>query len=134
MKTENAFIGWTSEPTAAELAAALGARGIARWEKILGRLEAELELVTWEWNSYSPKAGWAVRVKKAKRNIVYLSPLKGGLVVSFVLGAKAVAAAEGLFDFSTAPKYPEGTGVRIEVRTASDIDTVIKLAAIKLAH
>jgi hypothetical protein len=33
-----------------------------------------------------------------------------------------------------APKYPEGTGVRLLVKTARDIGPLMKLAAIKLAN
>jgi len=49
----NAFIGKLEQPTADELAAALGpAREF--WDQLLVRLAAELNLVVEEWNSYSP--------------------------------------------------------------------------------
>jgi hypothetical protein len=33
-----------------------------------------------------------------------------------------------------APKYAEGRGVRIEVRTKKDLEAVKQLAAVKMAH
>ena len=34
----------------------------------------------------------------------------------------------------TAPKYPEGRGIRLEVRTAADVKNAKKLLAIKMGH
>jgi hypothetical protein len=59
--------------------------------------------------------------------------------VLFILGARAVDAARAsrlsraatkLID--EAPRYPEGTGIRFEVRRATDVTLVRKLARIKL--
>jgi len=33
-----------------------------------------------------------------------------------------------------APKYPEGTGIRLTVKSPKDIAALLKLAAIKLAN
>jgi hypothetical protein len=33
-----------------------------------------------------------------------------------------------------APKYAEGRGVRLEVRTSKDVDSIKKLAVIKMAN
>lgn len=136
----NAFIGKLEQPTAEELTDALGPAR-AHWDQLLARLAAELNLVVEEWNSYSPKYGWALRLKMKKRNIVYLGPGRGGFNVSCILGDKAVEAAR----HSTLPRrvvklveegtrYPEGTGVRMEVASAKDIPAILKLAAIKLQH
>lgn len=136
----NAFIGKLEAPTAKELTAALGAARV-HWDQLLARLAAELNLVVEEWNSYSPKAGWALRLKMKKRNIVYLSPCQGGFRVSFVFGGKAVEAARQ----STLPRrivklveegkrYPEGTWIRMEKTDGKDIPAIVKLAAIKLQH
>ena len=59
----------------------------------------------------------------------------------FILGDRAVNAARAtrlgraatkLID--EAPHYPEGTGIRFEVRRAGDVTLVKKLAKIKLAN
>jgi hypothetical protein len=136
----NAFIGKLEAPTANELTAALGAAR-AHWDELLARLAAELNLVVAEWNSYSPKAGWALRLKMKKRNIVYFAPCQGGFIVTFVLGDRAVEAARQ----STLPRrivklieegkrYPEGTAIRTEMTDGKDIPAIVKLAAIKLRN
>lgn len=100
----------------------------------------ECGIVDQEWNSYSPKAGWALRLKRAQRNIVYLSPCRGSFLASFALGDKAVQTARQsklpaavIKTINEAKRYAEGTGVRLEVKSARDIGAVKKLAAIKLA-
>jgi hypothetical protein len=102
---------------------------------------AEQGVAVSEWNSYSPKAGWALRLKVKKRNIVYLAPCAGHFRVAFILGDKAVAAArQGNLAKSTlklideAPRYPEGTGVRLMVKAAKDLAAIKKLALIKMAN
>jgi hypothetical protein len=60
--------------------------------------------------------------------------------VGLALGEKAVqaalssslpAAAKELI--AQAPKYPEGRGVRMEIRCAEDIQVAARMAAIKMA-
>jgi hypothetical protein len=136
----NAFIGKPEQPTADELTATLGPAR-THWDQLLVRLAAELNLVVEEWSSYSPKYGWSLRLKMKKRNIVYLGPGRGGFNVSFILGDRAVEAAR----HGTLPRrmvklveegtrYPEGTGVRMEVTSGKDIAAIVKLAAIKLQY
>ena len=136
----NAFIDKPKKPTAAELTAALGPAK-ALWDQLLAGLADELNLTVQEWNSYSRKAGWSLRLKLKDRNILYLTPCQGCFFVSFALGDKAVQAARqsGLPQSVTkiideAKRYVEGTGVRIEMKKPKDIEIAKKLAAIKLAH
>ena len=136
----NAFIGKSKQPTAAELTAALGqARPL--WDRSLAGLAEEHNLTVREWNSYSPKAGWSLRLKLKDRNILYLTPCQGCFRVSFVLGDKAVAAARQsslpqsvIKTINAAKRYAEGTAVRLEMKKPKDIEIVKQLAAIKLAH
>lgn len=136
----NAFIGKPHQPTAVELAAALGPAK-ALWDQLLARLADEHQLTVQEWNSYSLKAGWSLRLKIRDRNILYLAPRQGCFFVSFALGDKAVQAARqsglpasAIKIINAAKRYAEGTGVRIEIKEGKDIETVTKLAGIKLAH
>jgi hypothetical protein len=136
----NAFIGKAKKPTDAELATALGpAKAI--WDQLLADLADECGIVDQEWNSYSPKAGWSLRLKHEQRNIVYLSPRQGCFLASFALGDKAMQAARQckfsptvIKIINEAKKYAEGTGVRLQVKAPKDIESVKKLAAIKLAN
>jgi len=139
METANAFIGKTTRPTEAEVDAALGSTA-ALWKQLVSWM-AEQGAAIQEWNSYSPKAGWALRLKVKKRNIVYLGPCAGCFRVSFILGDKAIAAARKddlsnstLKILDEAPRYSEGTGVRLMVKAAKDLAEIKKLALIKMAN
>ncbi|MGA2184851.1 MAG: DUF3788 domain-containing protein [Bryobacteraceae bacterium] len=133
MSVANAFIGKPEVPTDAELSAELGSSR-ALWDRLLAGLARECSLTEAEWNSYSPKAGWALRMKQGKRNIVYLSPGRGCFMASFALGDKAVRAARAIVNLDAARKYAEGTAVRIDVKSPADVAIVTKLAGIKLKH
>lgn len=135
----NAFIGNSHPPTDTELAGALGpAKPL--WDQLLASLAAANKLTVKEWNSYSPKAGWSLRVKHKERNIVYLGPCKDAFRVALVLGDRALAAARQsdlpkhvIKGIHKAKRYAEGTSVRFEIVTAKDIPSIVKLAGIKLA-
>lgn len=136
----NAFIGRTKAPNDADLASALG-ESKALWDRVLGDLQTELDLVDLEWKSYSPKQGWSARLKRGSRNILHLAPCEGSFIVVFILGQKAVQAVRSgvpsrrltkLLD--DAPQYPEGTGIRIDPVGARDVPLIRKLARIKLAN
>jgi len=138
--TPNAFIGKTKQPTDGELTAALGPAR-ATWDQLLADLAQEYGASVQEWNSYSPKAGWSLRVKRKARTIVWLGPRKGSFIAAFVLGDKAMRATRTsklpqriVKIMDAAPKYPEGTGVRITLKTPKDLAAVKTLAAIKLAN
>ena len=136
----NAFIGKAEAPTDSELASELGTAKQV-WDRLLVDLDRTHMLATREWNSYSRKGGWSLRLKKGDRNIIYLSPGKGCFMASFALGDKAVEAAKRsklpkavLEAIATAKRYAEGTGVRLDVTKAKDLPPIVKLVEIKLEH
>lgn len=136
----NAFIGKSEEPTSEELASELGSAKVA-WDRLLKELADEYDLVTREWNSYSRKAGWSLRLKKGERNIVYLSPGRDRFMASFALGDKAIQAARRSKlpkkvqqVIADAKRYAEGTAVRLDVGKADDIAPIKMLTGIKLAN
>lgn len=140
MEPQNAFIGHPAQPTEHEIEAALGS-ATEPWRQFVGWLAERLGVSDQEWKSISPKYGWALRLKLKKRNIVYLSPSQGCFYVSFVLGDRAVRAAQEsnlgsriLKAIAAAPRYAEGTGLRLVIRRAADLAPVRKLAEIKLAN
>ena len=140
MDIPNAFIGRADQPTAPEIAEALGATA-PLWKGLVSWLATEKGVDEEEWKSVSPKYGWALRLKLKKRTILYLGPCDGCFRVSFVLGDRAVAAARQndlpaavTKDLDEAPKYAEGTGVRLLVKRQKDLVGIRKLAEIKLAH
>ena len=135
----NAFVDRKAEPTEEALSKALGpARAL--WDRLLAKLSADRSIDKQEWSSYSPKAGWALKLKRGERTILYLSPCEHSFRASFALGDKAVKAAlasglpaDVVKIIRQAKRYAEGTAVRIEVKTAKDLDAVTKVAAVKLA-
>jgi hypothetical protein len=136
----NAFIDKAENPTEDELTAALGPAKVL-WDQLIARLASECDVTGQEWNSYSRKSGWALRLQAKKRNILYLAPCRGSFRVAFVLGDKAVLAARQsklprkiVKIVEEGKRYPEGTAVRLEVTGAKDIAPIVTLAAIKLQH
>jgi hypothetical protein len=136
----NPFSGKPKEPTDKDLAAVLG-KAKSVWDRLLAELDKELGVNVREWNCYSAKSGWSLRVKRKARTIAWLAPREGAFVAAFILGDKAIEAAHAaklpraiLKAIQTAPKYPEGSGVRIPVKTASDLAGIKALAALKLAN
>jgi Protein of unknown function (DUF3788) len=138
--TPNAFIGRTTPPADDDLTAALGSTR-PLWDQALATLANRFGLAEWEWMSYSAKAGWSVRIKKGKRNILYMTPCRNTFRLAFILGGKAVQAAQEtktparvLKMIQSGTKYPEGLGIRWEIKSVEDLAPVETLTALKLAH
>jgi len=137
-ETLNAFAGKKAQPADDDLTEVLGATKPV-WDRLIADLAADYGVTVLEWKSV--KTGWSVRLLRKKRPIVWLSPYRGYFRVSFVLGEKAVVAARecGLparvrKALDEAPKYPEGTGLRLVIKGQKDIAAVKKLAAVKIAN
>jgi hypothetical protein len=136
----NAFIGRADKPTDDDLCQALGPAK-PFWDRLIADLAVEYNVADLEWKSYSRKAGWSLRISRGKRTIVWMSPLENRFQVTFILGDKAMQAARAgklsaslqkILDESK--KYPEGTGVRLDIEKQKDLAAVKKLAAVKLAN
>lgn len=127
-----------SPPADRELAAALGETDLL-WRRFIRQMRVSHGPLVDEW-SFSKSFGWTLRLKQPKRVLVYLTPGQGHFLASFALGEKACAAIReaGVPDaimavVEAAPKYAEGRGVRIPVRTATDLEGVLAIAAIKVS-
>jgi Protein of unknown function (DUF3788) len=136
----NAFIGRTVPPTENDLRTELGEAKVV-WDQLVSDLVSERTIDVQEWNSFSPKRGWALRLKRGKRAILYMLPQHGAFSVAMVLGGKAVQAAHDsklparfVKIIDEGKQYPEGRDVRVDVRSATDIPAIRKLAAIKLEN
>jgi Protein of unknown function (DUF3788) len=129
-------------PGKREIAGTLGKAG-ALWTGLHGDLSSRFGPLEEKW-SFSRKTNhWALQLKekKKKRTILYLIPLAGCFQAAFALGEKACAAAQSstlpaaaLDIIERAPRYPEGRGVRLDVRSRKDVETVKAIAAIKMAN
>ena len=141
MEYTNAFLGKPTQPSEPEVAATLGSTQ-KLWDEFI-RWMAEKEGITaQEWKGIVVnKYGWSLRLKQKARNIVYLGPGNGCFMVSFVLSDKALSAAkhqhlpQAVQDvLNSAPRYPEGNGVRLLVHRAADLAAIRKIASIKIAN
>ena len=83
-----------------------------------------------EWKYYGGKLGWNLKLFEKKRNLCFVVPHDGQLIIGFALGAKLVDEALG----SSLPKtikqqihkartYAEGRGVQIAVRGEKDLES-----------
>jgi hypothetical protein len=135
----SAFDDKSHSPRDRELAETLGRSG-GLWKELRAHVSSRYEPVTEHWGFSGQKAGWALRLKRKQRTVLYMIPCRRYFIVAFVLGEKAVRAAhqsdlpKALLDaIDSARQYVEGRGVRVEVRNKKDLRIVVKLAAIKMA-
>jgi hypothetical protein len=135
----SAFDDEGSPPDSRTLATMLG-RSSAAWLSLQQGLHSRCGPLAEEWGFSGKAYGWSLRLKRAKRTIVYLTPCRGHFLASFALGEKACRAARQaallpsvLALIEEAPKYAEGRGVRIPVRGRREVASILELAAIKLA-
>jgi len=136
----NAFIGRAEKPTIEEVSAALGSSAKI-WKELLDWLAEEHAVDVQEWKSVSPQYGWPLRPKLKQRTIVHLSPCKGCFRAVFILGDRAMKAAREsnlpktvVKALDDAPRYAEGTGVRLIVSKGGDLAPIRQLVLVKLAN
>jgi hypothetical protein len=132
--------GAVSSPGKRELAGLLG-RTVTLWASLYSELSSDFGPLTERWIFTRKTNHWALQLKQKKRTIVYLIPVGRGFRAAFALGEKACAAAcaghlpASVLDvIERAPRYAEGRGVTLEVRTRKDVENVKALAAIKMAN
>lgn len=110
----------------------------ASWNNIKNYVFEKCAVATEEWNF--SKSGWNYRIKGKKSVIIYLMPCSGYFRASFVLGKKAcemIMATSVAPDIkkiiSEAKTYAEGTGFRIDVKTAAMTADIKQLIDAKLS-
>ena len=136
----SAFLDRGSPPSERMLEAVLG-KGIGLWAELRAHLATEFAPLSEKWSFSGKSHGWILQLRQKQRTVLYMVPCPGYFVASFALGEKACSAAPGsglptgvLAIIQHAPKYPEGRGVRIEVRNKKDLANVEALALIKMEN
>lgn len=121
-------------PTESEMATALG-EAYPAFQALVRRAGVGAA----EWRRYNEKSPWVLKVTQGKRSLFYARPDSGHLMVTVLLGGRAVEAAlAGQVSRRLHPSirkakvYPEGRPVSVVVRRASDIAGVEELIAVKL--
>ncbi|HEX7678287.1 MAG TPA: DUF3788 domain-containing protein, partial [Thermoanaerobaculia bacterium] len=125
-------------PNGAALRRVLGTAA-SPWDDLVAHIKETYPPVGETWNFAGPKYGWSLRLTKPERVILYLIPQEGRFLVGIVLGTKAVSAAHDaalpasvLKAIDEAPRYAEGTGLRLPVSEAGHLPPIRKLAALKM--
>ncbi len=128
----------TVKPDNKALLNVLGKTG-KHWQKIRSNLENEYGELIEDWKYYGQKTGWLLKVLRKKRNLFFCIPLKGCFRIAFVFGDKAVSSVERSdlpeaikVELKNARKYAEGRGIRIDVKSAKDVENDRKLVEIKV--
>lgn len=132
---QNVFQDKIPKPTSARLAKALGARS-----KYFDELKRHIPgQFTEEWKYYGKTLGWGLKVLLENRNLFFLGARKGYFSLGFILGDKAVAAAQKSTlspdlkqQLLEAKKYAEGRGVRFDVKSRHALEQAKILIDIKL--
>jgi hypothetical protein len=125
-------------PSDADITAALGpARSL--WDDLRHQVRRDFAPLTEDWVFSGAKHGWALRLKRGNRAVLYLKPLERSFRVSLALGPRAVEGARRsklsapiLRLIDEAVQYPEGKAVRLEIRSPRDIRVALQLVGIKL--
>ena len=136
----SAFLDRGSPPSERSLEAVLG-KGNDLWAQLRASLSSEFTPLQEKWSFSGKSHGWILRLRQKKRTVLYMVPCPGYFVASFALGESACQATQRsglpsqvLEIIQQAPKYPEGRGVRLEVRDKKDLAIVEKLVSIKMAN
>jgi hypothetical protein len=124
-------------PTDRDLQAALGPT-YALWTRLIALVGNRLEALAPVWKFAGKTTGWGLRLVYGERVILYMTPQTKQFLVSVALGERAVTAARAARlpaeiqrAIEAAPRYAEGRGVRIPVRTAAQLPGLARLARIK---
>lgn len=134
----SAFGDKGSPPTTDELHRTLAAAAPV-WRDLVARVSETCPKVSEQWNFGGAKFGWSMRLRSKDRIVLYLIPQAGQVLVGIVLGPRAVAAAAGAdlpaavcAALAAAPRYAEGTGLRLPVASPEELPAVFALVALKM--
>jgi hypothetical protein len=127
----------STEPTDRAVRAALG-EASAGWTRLRDELHRACAPLGEAWQWSAPAKGWSFRLLQKKRVLVYMLPQHGSFLASFSLGAAAWSGALELRlpaaireIVAAAPKYAEGRGVRIPVRSIADANAVLSILTLR---
>jgi len=128
-----------AEPVTADLARVLGPSEKV-WHELISRMGAAYGPLTEDWSFSGAKYGWILRLKQKKRVVLRLTPQIDAFLVGIVLGDRALTLlrrgdlSPGVLSLiDGAPRYGEGTGIRIPVASAGDIADIEVIIEAKMS-
>ena len=134
------FTDKTKRPGDHELSEALGETK-QLWDSLKNYAEENYANLTEDWKHYGKNSGWTMKLLMKKRNLFFLYPGLGQFVVVFIFGDKAVPAIENsalppeiIEALKASPKYAEGRGLSVTVKTPQNLESVKQLLAIKVKY
>jgi hypothetical protein len=93
------------------------------------------------WDHAGDKFGWSLRLKRGDLVVFHLTPQMGQFLLGVVLGEPAaerahdeLLPADVLELIDGAPRHGEVRGIRVTIRTESDLASAMTLAALKLGE
>ena len=108
------------------------------WNELRDHVKNNYSSVNEEWKNYGKSSGWVLLVKVKKRTLFYMIPKDGYFALNFVLGDKAVAAAEEsplpediIENIRSAKQYMEGRPVTVDIRSYDQAESMKLLTGIK---
>jgi hypothetical protein len=136
----NVFIDKLAKPDDQALVSALG-KTYPLWAEIEKHIATTLGESVEEWKYYGLKSGWTMKTLYKKRNLFFFTACEGYFRIAFVFGDRAVAEIlksdlpkAVIEEITNAKKYAEGRGIRIDVKTRRDVESVKKLIAFKVMN
>jgi hypothetical protein len=124
-------------PSEDDLRATLG-RAYSPWKKLVALVGERISPIAEVWAFTSTNTGWGLRIRHRDRIILYMTHQHQQFLVSLVLGEKAIAAARAARlsaavrdAIAAAPRYAEGTGLRMTVTSSRQLPGLAALAQIK---
>jgi hypothetical protein len=136
----NVFIDKLAKPDDQALVSALG-KTYPLWAEIEKHVATAHGESIEEWKYYGPKSGWTLKTLHKKRNLFFFTPCQGYFRIALVFGDRAVAQiltsdlpTAIIEEVKNAKRYAEGRGLRVEVKTRRDVESVKKLIAIKVMN
>lgn len=134
------FSDKAKQPGEHELSEALGNAKLL-WDQLKVYANENYANLTEDWKHYGKNSGWTMKLLMKKRNLFFLYPGLGQFVVVFIFGDKAVQAIENsalppdiIETLKASPKYAEGRGLRVTVKTSQDLESAKKLLDIKIEY
>lgn len=134
----SAFMDKSSPPDDRAFSAVLG-NSFKTWVEIRDSVQKEYGPAVEEWKYYGVKSGWTMKFLLKKRNLFFLSAQEKFFRIAFVFGDRAVDTIAKsdlppalIREVKDAKRYPEGRGLRLEVRNRSLVRDVLKLVDIKV--
>jgi len=132
-----AFSDKTHRPSDGDLQSTLGTTYSA-WTHLIDLVTKRLPGITPLWGFTSNSTGWGLRLRIQERVILYMTPCQGHFLVSFALGERAVAQALAarlpkalVSAIQAAPRYAEGRGLRVPVKSIKQVRSLVTLAEAK---